>query len=131
MFAGRVFSEPEDFHNDPDLELDADDEYEDIINEKFGEEEAHGKEQGGEPPNLSEELFVCCLSKPGVVKEVKEADYVDKSIKCKDLREVYSEKEIPSRCRTVARECRGNEASTSETVNLGNHVRIPHAQYAV
>ena len=69
------------------------------------------------PQNLVKN-YSCAVSvnlESGVIEEVKEGDYVDKSIKCKDLREVYSEKEIPSRCRTVARECRGNEASTSET----------------
>ena len=55
LFAGRVSSEVEDFHNEPDLDIEADDAYEELMEDKFGEEEAFGKEQYGEPPKLSEE----------------------------------------------------------------------------
>ena len=54
LFAGRVSSIVEDFHNDPDLDVEAD-EYEELMEDKFGEEEVYSKEQGGEPPRLSEE----------------------------------------------------------------------------
>ena len=57
------------------LPLDADDEYEDI-EEKFGGEEVHGKEQGREPPKLTEEELLvwdeeASLSKLGVTVLLK------------------------------------------------------------
>ena len=107
LFPGRVSSELEAFHNDPDLDTDADDEYEEWTQDKFGEEEDHGKEQGGEPPKLSEEELntwdeeasleeLNRLSKLGVIEEVAEADYMHKENKYLDLPEVYD--------RIVARE---------------------------
>ena len=55
LFAGRVSSDVEDFHNDPDLDIEADDEYAELMEDKFGEEKVYGKEQGREPRKFSEE----------------------------------------------------------------------------